>query len=200
MIRRGDQRGSALLVAAGLTTVLLAVVAGLIYFATRSRLHAIGVSRGVARISCTQSGLLLARAFYGRNYSFWNTTYLPNPAVYNAANTIATDLTARSTLIAAHPELFADLDGDGQPDVYLYVRDNYDEFLPNLNNPARDNDLNVIVGAMCISSTLIPRREDGTLADSPMMAEGLMSYNPAGTYGAQGYHGGSGSGNLNSEF
>jgi hypothetical protein len=80
------------------------------------------------------------------------------------------------------------------------VRDNFDEFLPNLNNPTRDNDLNVIVGAMCISSTLIPRREDGTLPDAPMMAEGLMSYNPAGTYGAQGYHGGSGSGNLNSEF
>ncbi len=195
-----EQRGSALLVAAGLTTVLLVVVAGLIYFATQSRLRAIGVSRAVSRISCTESGLQLARAYYGRNYSMWNSTFLPNPTVYNAGDAIARDLTARANLLSTNPELFADLDGDGAPDVYLYVRDNYDEFLPNPNNPNRDNDLNVIVGAMCISSTLIPRREDGKLADSPMMAEALMSYNPAGTYGAQGYHGGSGSGNLNSEF
>jgi hypothetical protein len=192
------------LVAAGLTAVLLVVVTGLIYYATQSRVRAIGVSRSVSRISCSESGLQLARAFYGRNYSQWNTLFLPNPGVYNAAAALAIDLKQGGVLLAnlrnTNPELFADLDGDGAPDVYLYVRDNYDEFLPNPNNPNRDNDLNVIVGAMCISSTMVPRRQDGSLPDSPMMSEALLSYNPAGTYGAQGYHGGSGSGNLNSEF
>lgn len=195
-LRRGE-RGSALLTAAALTTVLLMVAAGLIYYATQSRLRAISVSRGTSRVSCAESGLQLARAYYGRNYSLWNTTFLPNYATYNAASTIALDATAKANLIAAHPELFADLDGDGLPDVYLYVRDNVDEFLPNLNNLYRDNDLNVIVGAMCISQTLLPRGENGRQAN-PMMAEGLLSYNPSGMYGSQGYHGASGSGNLNS--
>jgi hypothetical protein len=196
-LRRGE-RGSALLTAAALTTVLLMVAAGLIYYATQSRLRAISVSRGTSRVSCAESGLQLARAYYGRNYSLWNTTFLPNYGTYNAANTIAVDATARANLIASHPELFADLDGDGLPDVYLYVRDNVDEFLPNLNNLLRDNDLTVIVGAMCISQTLLPRGENGQQAN-PMMAEGLLSYNPTGTYGSQGYHGASGSGNLNSQ-
>ncbi len=196
-INRERERGSALLTAAALTTVLMMVLAGMIYYASRSRLRAISVSRHVSRISCADSGLQLARAYFGRNNALWNTTFLPNPGVYNAANAMATDATARASLITTHPELFADLDGDGRADVYLYVRDNIDEFLPNPNNLSRDNDLNVVVGAICVSSTLLPRTEDGRSAD-PIMAEGLLSFNPNGSYGSQGYHGASGSGNLNS--
>lgn len=196
---RSNQRGSALLTAAALTIVLLVVVAGVIYYATQSRLRAISVSRGVARISCTESGLQVARAYYGRNYSLWNSRFLLNPGVYNALAT-ARDPLLRPPLVASNPELFADLDGDGKPDVYIYVRDNADELQPVPNNQFRDNDLNVIVGAMCISETLIPRRDDGQISPQPMLAEALLSYNPNGNYGAQGYHGASGSGNLNSEF
>jgi hypothetical protein len=193
-MRSSKQRGSALLTAAALTTVLLLVVAGLMYYASRSRSRAVAISRGSSRISCAESGLQLARAYYGRNYAFWNSTFLPNPAVYNA-----TVSTARTTSFqTANPQLFADLDGDGQPDVYLYIHDNYDEFLPNVNNPNRDNDLNVIVGSACISGTLLPRAESG-YSSSAMISEGLLSYNPTGSYGSQGYQGASGSGNLNSE-
>jgi len=195
--KRNRERGSALLTAVAMSIVLMMVLAGMIYYASRSRLRAISVSRSVSRIACADSGLQLARAYFGRNNALWNTTFLPNPGVYNAASTIATDATARANLITAHPELFADIDGDGNADVYLYVRDNMDEFLPNANNLSRDNDLTVIVGAMCISSTLVPRNEDGRSAD-PIMVEGLLSFNPTGSYGSQGYHGASGSGNLNS--
>ncbi len=114
--------------------------------------------------------------------------------MYNA--TVTTAMTAAFQV--ANPQLFADIDGDGQPDVYLYVHDNYDEFWPNPNNVSRDNDLNVIVGSLCVSSTLLPRAENGQSA-SPMIAEALLSYNPTGSYGSQGYQGASGSGNLNSE-
>jgi len=196
---RRHERGSALLTAAALTIVLLVVVAGVIYYATQSRLRAITVSRGVARVSCAESGLQLARAYYGRNYFLWNTTFLPNDNIYYALNAARDPLT-RAPLLGAHPELFADLDGDGQPDVYIYIRDNADELQPVANEPKRDNDLNVIVGAMCISPKLTPRREDGQLSPTPMLAEALLSYNPGGNYGAQGYHGASGSGNLNSEL
>src|SRR5262249_29855202 len=123
----------------------------------------------------------------------WNTTYLPNPAIYNAS----VNAVRNTAFQTANPQLFADLDGDGKADVYLYIHDNFDEFFPNLNNPTRDNDLNVVVGAVCISSTLLPRSESGSSA-STMMVEGLLSYNPGSTYGSQGYQGASGSGNLNS--
>lgn len=193
-MKRSNQRGSALLTAAALTTVLLLVVAGLMYYASRSRSRAVAISRGSSRIFCAESGLQLARAYYGRNYAFWNSTFLPNPGVYNVSVN-----TARTSIFqTANPQLFADLDGDGLPDVYLFIHDNYDEFLPNLNNPNRDNDLNVIVGAACVSSTLLPRAETGYLA-SAVISEGLLSYNPTGNYGSQGYQGASGSGNLNSE-
>src|SRR5712692_6972434 len=165
-MHRYRERGSALLVAAAFTTILLMVAAGLIYYATRSRLRAISVSRGTSRISCADSGLQLAKAYYGRNYSMWNTTFLPAPAIYHALDK-ARDPALRVALLASNPELFADLDGDGRPDVYIYVRDNYDELEPVANNPTRDNDLNVIVGAMCISTTLTPRREDGLTAPEP---------------------------------
>ena len=201
------QRGSALLTAAALTAVLLFVVAGLMYYASRSRSRAVAISRGNSRVACGESGLQLARAYYGRNYPLWNSTFLPNPAIYNA--TVSTARTA--AFQNANPQLFADLDGDGQPDVYLFIHDNVDEFLPNLNNPNRDNDLNVIVGAACVSSTLLPRADiasvavaalDGgytyTYTSSAIISEGLLSYNPAGAYGSQGYQGASGSGNLNS--
>lgn len=198
-IHRSQERGSALLTAAALTIVLLAVVAGVLYYANQSRFRAITIARSVARVSCTDSGLQIAKAYYGRNYALWNSQFLPNPNIYNALST-ARDPALRGPLLVSNPELFADLDGDGQPDVYIYVRDNYDELLPVPNNPLRDNDLNVIVGAMCISSTLLPRREDGRVAPSPMLVEALLSFNPNGNYGSQGYHGTSGSGNLNSEF
>src|SRR5260370_9373143 len=152
---RSKQRGSALLTAAALTSVLLLVVAGLMYYASRSRSRAVAISRGSWRDSGAESGLQLARAYYGRNYAFWNSTFLPNPAVYNT-----TVSTARTTAFQnANPQLFADLDGDGQPDVYLYVHDNYDEFLPNLNNPNRDTDLNFIVGPPCLPSPCLPRTD-----------------------------------------
>jgi hypothetical protein len=190
---------------------MLLVVAGLMYYASRSRSRAVTISRGNSRVACAESGLQLARAYYGRNYPLWNSTFLPNPAVYNA--TVSTARTA--AFQNANPQLFADLDGDGQPDVYLFIHDNVDEFLPNVNNPNRDNDLNVIVGAACVSGTLMPRVDAANLASavvaldggysgyipmsSPMISEGLLSYNPAGSYASQGYQGASGSGNLNSD-
>src|SRR5262249_49017223 len=109
-MRRSNQRGSALLTAAVLISVLLLVVAGLIYYASRSRSRAINTSRHHARLTCAESGLQLARTYYGRNYTLWNTTYLPNPAIYNAS----VNAVRNTAFQTANPQLFADLDGDGK--------------------------------------------------------------------------------------
>jgi hypothetical protein len=177
------------------------------YYASQERARAVNNSRSLTRRACTEAGIQLARAFYGRNYVNWN-TYLSNPAIYDP--TVPPPGLASnpwdSSLQSNHPELFTDLDGDGLPDVYVYIRDNWDELPPATNNTTRDNDQIVIVGAVCISNTLVPRRGDGSLEESGsavsgpngLTVEGLLSYNdPNQTYCSQASGCGLGQGNLN---
>jgi hypothetical protein len=97
----------------------------------------------------------------------------------------------------AHPELFFDLDGDNNPDVYIYVRDNEDEFLPATNCWIADNDQNVIIGAVCISSTLVPRGADGNVDPQRLALEALLSYDTPSSYSGQLTQGSTGNGNMN---
>ncbi|GEN05098.1 hypothetical protein SAMN05443572_1011358 [Myxococcus fulvus] len=192
-------RGATLLVVVLLVTVLLGLVASLMMYAGGERIRAVASSRASQRQSCADSGLQLARSYFGRNYPSWN-TYLSQPAVYDPVrssfNLNPAD-PADPTLRANHPELFADVDGDGKPDVYIYIRDNEDEFAPLMVDWRRDNDQVALVGAICISETLRPRRADGAQTPTQLALEGLLSYNGGGgTNCAQGTAG-SGSGNCN---
>jgi len=104
-------------------------------------------------------------------------------------------------LCVTHPELFFDLDGDGKPDVYIYIRDNMDEKgVQATQDWLFDSDQNVIVGAVCISRTLAPRGADGNIDPSRISVEALLSYDSAAGAGG-GYdmhtHGATGTGNIN---
>jgi hypothetical protein len=196
-----SQRGSALLVTMAISTVLLLLVIALFQFAGAERRRASSTSRELTRRDCTETGLLLARSYFAANSGKWNTylndpdNYDPVPASWNVGH--IADPTA-AALKTAHPELFFDLDGDGKSDVYIYVRDNQDELLPATNNWRKDNDQNVIIGALCISGTLVPRLQNGQLDSSQMTVESLLSYNqPSGSYGGQANGGASGNGNVN---
>ena len=161
--------------------------------------------RSMRRLSCAEAGLELARAYYGRNFTLWN-SFLSQPQIYNPfpgawepsgpANPYDTNLQAN------HPELFADLDSDGVPDVYIYMRDNVDELASaSGNNPMQDNDQNVVVGSLCISRTMTPPRDwaspsDGGLTNAQYV-EGLLAVNLAnGSYNTKNC-GNTGSGNCN---
>jgi hypothetical protein len=119
--------------------------------------------------------------------------------VYNLIqSTPDTSDPAWSALASTHPELFLDLDADGRRDVYVFVRDNQDELPPATPEPTKDNDQSVIVGAVCISNTMQPRREDGTIDTDALMMESLLSFNQTGsTYQSQAGARASGTGNLN---
>ena len=142
-----------------------------------------------------------ARAYFARNFASWN-TFLAQPTVYNpvrltwnAASYVDTTLPSfLGTFRTTNPQLFTDLDGDGKDDVFIYIRDNADEGLPAAENWTRDNDQNVIVGAICISSTMVPT---GPRANTDqIVVEGILSYNlPDTTYGSQAT--GTAAGNLN---
>ena len=82
--------------------------------------------------------------------------------------------------------------------MFLYIRDNEDELPPAAPNWSRDNDQVVVVGALCVSRTLAPRREDSTIDPDALLMEGLLDYNVTGSvYRSQGAGGATGSGNLN---
>jgi hypothetical protein len=197
------RRGSALITVVVIIAVIMLMILGLLQYAGAERQRAIANAHRVDRLGCAATGLQLARGYYGRNVALWNSTFLAqaNRSVYNPLDPVApaaADDGALTALETSHPELFADLDGDGKFDVYMYVRDNADELPPATDNPYQDNDQNVIVGAMCISSTLQPHRLDGTVDSDALTAEGLLEYNLTGsTYASQAGAGASGNGNMN---
>jgi len=192
------QRGSALITAVVMVAVILGIVTALMVYANHKRSRAISVSRGATRFACAQAGLELAKNYYGRNFTQWN-TYLGTPSNYNPIKTPSNITPAdpnNSVLQLGHPELFADLDNDGKVDVYIYIRDNQDELPPALNTWTADNDQNALVGSVCISQTLVPRTESGILAPESLTSEALLSFNSVVGGGAQ-KTGGSGGGNYN---
>ena len=190
-----------------LMSALAIIVAGLMTYVFQQRERSIASARSMTRNNCAGSGMQFARAYFARNFPSWNTylaapsTYNPVPSTWNAAPsdpTSPTFLTTFQNLDAAHQALFTDLDGDGVADVYIYIRDNADEGLPAAENWARDNDQMVIVGAVCVSKTMVPRQSGGALDPNLIVVEGLLSYNlPNNGYGAQSGGGTAGTGNLN---
>lgn len=199
-MRTRRSQGFAMLVVLMIMALLALVAVFALTNAASDRQRAIRHVRSETRESCTLGGLTYARNYFAANYTNWS-TFLSDPTNYNpiyAGGTGVADLTALSTIAAAHPELFVDLDGDAQNDVYVFVRDNYDEFAPAAPNFARDNDQNVIIGALCVSKTMVPRREDNTVDGDRLMVESLLAYNQIETgYTAQGQGGSSGGGNRN---
>lgn len=171
-------RGSTLLMVIILVSVLMGLVASVLLYANKERIRAVSAGRSGQRQSCAESGLQLSRSYFGRNFQNWN-GYLAAPSTYDPVKSTFNPNPAdpnSPALQAAHPELFADLDGDGKRDVFLYIRDNEDEHFPLPAERNRDNDHNVVVGAVCISGTLTPRSEN-TVSPSLLAHEGLLSYN-----------------------
>lgn len=212
-------RGAALITAIILMGVLAMMVAALMLYVSKQRLRSVAATRALIRASCAEAGLQYARAYFGPRNAVWN-NYLQRPATYNVNNPhpfnpIGSDAgtntwpaqpltdagagyikayAANGTVGAA---MFADLDGDGWDDVYIYIRDNDDETKPAAPNWEQDSDQNVIIGSMCISKTMVPIR-DGVLDRDPLLVEAILSYNsPNNAYNAQAGYGSSGTGNMN---
>jgi hypothetical protein len=176
-------RGSALMNVVIMMGILAMITVAVLSFSGQERKRAIQKTRTFPKNYCSETGLQMARAYFGSNFKNWN-TYLGAPGEYDpvksSCNTAPANpgtVSGRAAIAALHPELLADLDGDGRADVYIYMRDNADEAAAT-NNCKRDNDLQVIVGAVCVSGTLGPRRDDGTVDQSGVTLEGELQYNP----------------------
>jgi hypothetical protein len=200
------------MLAALMLMALLAIIAiAILTMSAADRRRAIRHSRTEVRESCVQAGLTYARSYFANTITQWP-LFFSTPQQFNPVNLPVTnpswsgpqtkaDIESPSGLAAlkvARPELFVDLDADGNSDAYIFIRDNYDEFPPALVNFQVDNDQNAIVGAICISTTMTPRREDNTIDTDQLLMESLLSVNQiAGEYGSQYGGNSSGTGNLN---
>jgi type II secretory pathway pseudopilin PulG len=199
------QHGSSLISVMVMVAVILVLLASLLSYAVSQRAAAIKHARGANQLTCAESGIQLARTYFARNFLNWN-TYLGQPNIYNPIQTSWNNPSSTppgpanfgpgSPLRTSNPELFIDVDGDNLPDVYIYIRDNQDEFPPAVDNPLRDNDQNVIVGAICISTTMAPSVAPGQTTPPPMQIESILSYNVGGPQCTQAYCG-NGAGNMN---
>jgi hypothetical protein len=192
-VKRIERRGFAMLAVVMLMALMAIIVIAVLSMSAADRRRAVRHTRAEVREGCVSAGLSYARSYFANRWfqdpNSWN-LFLNDPASYNpmnlqgpaaawgAATKAPLDSPAGlATLKAAHPELFLDFDADGAADAYIFIRDNYDEFPPAAVNFRQDNDQNAIVGAMCISNTMVPKREDNTLDSDRMLIESLLSVN-----------------------
>ena len=213
MNMRQAHRGAAMVTVVMRMTSLAAIVASVMLIAANQRTRAASSARAIVRQTCADAGLQFARSFFASKQSQWDlllakptSTVHPYNPIKSTWNTIpadpntdagVTDIKAITTPVKGI-SLFVDLDGLAGDDVYIYIRDNDDEMLPATSDWGRDNDQNVIVGAICISSTMSPRRQDGTLDTDKVSVESVLSFNALiNTISSQSTQGPSGSGNIN---
>lgn len=192
------QRGFSMLAAVMLMALLAVIAIAVLSLSAADRRRAIRLTRTENRESCVNAGLTYARTYFANNVANWP-TYLSRPQQYNPmvlptttpawsgaqvrANIgTAAGITAIKAMTNGTQQ-FLDLDADGNSDVFIFIRDNYDEFPPAAVNFQRDNDQNVIVGAVCISPTMAPKRDDNTIDPDRMVIEALLSVNQTANSG-----------------
>jgi hypothetical protein len=110
-----------------------------------------------AAMYCSEAGLAAARPVVTANYASWAGALATYPSTDEPQ--------WLSDAIGSH-----DLDGDGNPDFTVYIKDNDDEVAPATNDPLHDSDLRVFIVARCL-----------TYGDSASEVEELVRLAGAGT-------------------
>jgi hypothetical protein len=131
---------------------------------------------GTAALYCAEAGIAAARNVVAQSYSGWN------GSMCTSADPFAcTEPDWLATGIGSH-----DIDGDGDADFIVYLRDNDDELPPLTPDGNLDNDLQVFVVARCLA-----------FPDTPKQVEELVLHNGAPPCLPFQQGGGGGDGNNN---
>jgi hypothetical protein len=150
---RQRERGSAMLVTMILITALLAGAGVLLSLQLSSTRSADLTRTNISAVFCAEAGLAAARPIVAENYAQLRVslcaTYRTDPASCVEPAWLSAAIDAGAT---------HDLDGDGDADFALYIRDNDDE--AGTNDPTVDNDLRVFVSARCLMYPDTPKQVD----------------------------------------
>ena len=180
MTQRNSQRGSAMLVTMIIVSSLLAGAAVLVSMQLSSNRASDLTRTGLSATYCAEAGLDAARGVVQANVANW-------PAALAACNSPSLFPCASPSWLTPGGGFNTDIDGDGIPDVAVYIKDNDDEIPPTPNNLGVDNDLSVFVVSRCIK-----------YADTTKEVEELINYAGGGQdYRSQQGFGRYGAGNTN---
>jgi len=142
--KRSSQRGSAMLITMILISALLAGGTVLVSMQLASNRGSDLTRTGISALDCAEAGLVTARPAVAANYGQWPTAL----AACGAGPYPCAEPQWMSAALGTH-----DLDGDGQADFVVYIRDNDDE-VPT--EPRLDSDLSVFVVSRCIKYAETP--------------------------------------------
>jgi len=142
-MRDNAERGSVLVLVMTLLAALLAAGATVLYLQLSSTRSASMMTQMRSALYCAEAGAVRARTVFGNGYASWNAALDTDPG------TVPT---------FQHP-LVGDIDGDGNNDYSVVIRDNDDELPPGqpVNNPEKDNDLAVFIVSTCTKYPDMPR-------------------------------------------
>jgi hypothetical protein len=168
---RQRERGSAILVTMLIIAALMAGAGILLSLQLRSSRTSDFTRSGTAALYCAEAGIAAARNVVAQSYSGWNGNMCTNPDPM-----LCTEPDWLATGIGSH-----DIDGDGDADFVVYLRDNDDDA-----NGTIDNDLQVFVVSRCLA-----------FPDTPKQVEELVLHNGAPPCMPFQQGGGNGDGNNN---
>jgi hypothetical protein len=158
--RARSESGAALIFALAIILALAVAGVALVRIAGNDRIRAAQLGVQDRGLACAEAGLQYGRRFFGSRYESshgWN-DYLATPtlgyrydAAHDARPALATlPLQVRGASDGVHLDVGADLDGDGNPDFWVSIRDDDDERpLGIADNPARDNNETIILRSEC---------------------------------------------------
>ena len=153
-------RGMAMVVVLSMVVVLGAIVAFAIILSGSERRNTGKLVHNMTLQAATEATLQYGRNFYANNYGSagtkWNmylTYFVDTPLLFDTPANIAITIAhlQGDTFSDASPvNVVINPNTPSGTTCYTYIHDNVDELPPLVNNPRRDNDLLVFVGAFCI--------------------------------------------------
>ncbi len=185
-------RGSALVFVLAMLLVLAVAGIALVRIAGNDRIDAARMGQNDRALACAEAGLQYARRYFGSNYettSGWNALLSKaTPGFrYDPANgdgrpdlsSVPKQAVGMSNGATLDPG--ADLDGDGQPDFWVSIRDDDDERPLGIpDDPTRDNNEAIIIRSECTNPRFaLP--QGGTQVN--MVLESVLSH----VQGSSGY-------------
>jgi len=161
--RRAASRGVSMLLAMALVLVLAVMGVAVINWAGRDRIAAARMSVQERGLACAEAGIQYGRRYFGCRYKTtdnWNNILggtdpgRYDPSLNDSYPTSLSAIDARLKGASGGTTLDpgTDLDGDGNPDFWVSVRDDDDERpLGAVDDRRRDNNLAVLMRSECIN-------------------------------------------------